>query len=45
MGVAGGLALTASRLRRSLPDGVLVPSFGPRTVCTGCEIARPNWKD
>jgi hypothetical protein len=31
------------------PDEVPVPSFDPRTVCTGCGIvgadARPNWKD
>ena len=31
------------------PDGVPVPSFGPRMVCTGCGIvgadARPNWKE
>ena len=30
------------------PDDVPVPSFGPRMVCTGCEIvgadARPNWR-
>jgi hypothetical protein len=31
------------------PDGVPVPSFGPRMVCTGCGIvgaaARPNWRE
>jgi hypothetical protein len=31
------------------PDDVVVPTFGPRMVCTGCGIigadARPNWKE
>jgi hypothetical protein len=31
------------------PDHVMVPSFGPRMVCTGCGIvgadARPNWTE
>ena len=31
------------------PDHVLVPSFGPRRVCTRCGIigadARPNWRE
>jgi hypothetical protein len=31
------------------PDGVHVPSFSPRMVCTGCGVvradARPNWRD
>jgi hypothetical protein len=32
-----------------LPDGVAVPSFGRRMVCTRCGIigadARPNWRE
>jgi hypothetical protein len=31
------------------PDDVLLPSFGPRMVCTGCGMigadVRPNWKE
>ena len=31
------------------PDATLVPSFGPRMICTGCGIvgadARPNWTE
>jgi hypothetical protein len=31
------------------PDGVTVPSFGPRLVCTVCGAigadARPNWQE
>jgi hypothetical protein len=31
------------------PDNVLVPTFGPRLVCTHCGIigtdARPNWRE
>jgi hypothetical protein len=31
------------------PDGLPVPAFGPRMVCTRCGIigadARPNWKE
>jgi hypothetical protein len=31
------------------PDHVLVPTFGPRMVCTRCGIigadARPNWQE
>ena len=31
------------------PDHVLVPTFGPRMVCTRCGIigadARPNWRE
>jgi hypothetical protein len=40
-----GAVLAVDRWR----DDVPVPAFGPRMVCTGCEIigadARPNWMD
>jgi hypothetical protein len=43
------LDVTARRCSNRCSDDVVVPTSGPRMVCTGCGIvganARPNWKE